>query len=494
MKINKKVFSLILLINLTFVFSFSGIIGCSNTIELKQPKTEETNENSINKLIPDHKDKINRLTQNLPLSKEIVQDKVIHYKCDPQRTGVFKGENPKLKGEVLWSFETEKEETDPKYIERRSSPIIFEDILYIGNIDHNIYAIDANSGKLKWSFKTDGPITSSPALWNRTLYFGSEDNFFYAVNIDTHKLRWKYKTDGPITSSPSIIKQRVFFGSDDGIFYALNALTGKLQWKYNTKQTITCEAAILNDNIYFVSNPKEIGNLTDETNTEDFPRIFSINLISGRKSWDIKREENYLGPICISNNHLYCVFFNFVSDREFSNGGIIDINLLHDKINEKSVTKFTIMRDIALPTISCTGKILCFVCGDMYAINIDPYKGKYFDILWKYQAETYYRKEKANLVIPPSFNNDETIAYSVDNEGYLRFINLITGREIYYFKLTIPKDKEENGYSEPPGGGIQIKSTPVLYKGKIYVYSWEEIWNIYDLSDRKNIGVLYCIQ
>ena len=66
MKIKKKVLSLILLINLTFVFSFGGIIGCSKTKELKQPKTEETNENSINKLIPDHKDKINRLTQNVP--------------------------------------------------------------------------------------------------------------------------------------------------------------------------------------------------------------------------------------------------------------------------------------------------------------------------------------------------------------------------------------------------------------------------------------------
>ncbi len=244
------------------------------------------------------------------------------------------------------------------------------------------------------------------------------------------------------------------------------------------------------------SNLKEIGNLTEEKNTEDFPRIFSINLISGRKSWDIKREENYLGSICISNNHLYCAFFNFLSVREFSNGGIIDINLLHDKIDEKSVTKFTVGRDIALPTISCTGEILCFVCGDMYAINIDPYKGNYFNILWKYQAEIDYDgiKEKTDLIISPSFNNDETIACSVDNEGYLRFIDLITGREIYYSKLTIPKDMEENGYSEPQGGGIQIKSTPVLYKDKIYVYSWEEIWNINDLSDRKNIGVLNCIE
>ena len=57
MKINKKVFSLILLINLTFVFSSGGIIGCSKAKELKQTQVEETN-----------KDKVNRLTQNVPKS------------------------------------------------------------------------------------------------------------------------------------------------------------------------------------------------------------------------------------------------------------------------------------------------------------------------------------------------------------------------------------------------------------------------------------------
>ena len=253
MKIRKKLFSLILLINLTFVFSYGGIIGCGKTKELKQSQTEK---NNINKFIPNNKDKVNRLTQIKPLNTEVIQDESVFYKCDLQRTGVFKGENPKLKGEVLWSFETKEEKwtTDPKYTPKRSSPIIFEDILYIGNIDHNMYAIDVNTGKLKWSFKTGGLNTSSPALWNRTLYFGSEDGVFYAVNIDTQKLRWKYRTDGPIYSSPAIAEKMVFFGSTDGVFYALDALTGEERWKFNTKQTIRCDPVILNNNIYFVSN------------------------------------------------------------------------------------------------------------------------------------------------------------------------------------------------------------------------------------------------
>ncbi len=63
MKIRKKLFSLILLINLTFVFSYGGIIGCGKTKELKQSQTEK---NNINKFIPNNKDKVNRLTHSVP--------------------------------------------------------------------------------------------------------------------------------------------------------------------------------------------------------------------------------------------------------------------------------------------------------------------------------------------------------------------------------------------------------------------------------------------
>ena len=114
----KKISSLFkLILVLLLILSFNSITSCSQkrdaeTRETEQPKTEET-----------HKRSANRLTQIKPLNTEVIQDESVLYKCDLQRTGVFKGENPKLKGEVVWNYVFEKEETDPKYIQERSSPM-----------------------------------------------------------------------------------------------------------------------------------------------------------------------------------------------------------------------------------------------------------------------------------------------------------------------------------------------------------------------------------
>lgn len=110
------------------------------------------------------------------------------------------------------------------------------------------------------------------------LYFGSEDGFFYAVNIDTQKLRWKYRTDGPIYSSPAIAEKMVFFGSTDGTFYALDALTGEEKWKFDTKQSISCNPAIRNNKNLFCIKPEERAGSSKEDN---LPKILAL----GSNNW-----------------------------------------------------------------------------------------------------------------------------------------------------------------------------------------------------------------
>jgi outer membrane protein assembly factor BamB len=41
--------------------------------------------------------------------------------------------------------------------------------------------MDCNSGKEKWSFKTEGAVNSSPAVCNDVVYFGSDDGNVYAL-------------------------------------------------------------------------------------------------------------------------------------------------------------------------------------------------------------------------------------------------------------------------------------------------------------------------
>src|ERR1051325_3149387 len=57
----------------------------------------------------------------------------------------------------------------------------------------------------KWTFKTDGPIIGSPAIANGVVYNGSTDGNMYALDQETGKQKWKFKTfaSRQITSSPA---------------------------------------------------------------------------------------------------------------------------------------------------------------------------------------------------------------------------------------------------------------------------------------------------
>ncbi|MHC4170679.1 MAG: outer membrane protein assembly factor BamB family protein, partial [Planctomycetota bacterium] len=65
-----------------------------------------------------------------------------------------------------------------------------------------------------------------------TVYFGSSaDNKVYALDAATGRQRWSFFTGGPIRLAPTVSGNRVFVGSDDGFVYCLNASDGELVWK-----------------------------------------------------------------------------------------------------------------------------------------------------------------------------------------------------------------------------------------------------------------------
>ncbi|UCG49554.1 MAG: PQQ-binding-like beta-propeller repeat protein [Phycisphaerales bacterium] len=67
-----------------------------------------------------------------------------------------------------------------------------------------------------------------------TLYFGSSaDDKVYALDADTGRERWVFFTEGPVRFAPCVAQDRVYVGSDDGRVYCLSAADGSLIWKRN---------------------------------------------------------------------------------------------------------------------------------------------------------------------------------------------------------------------------------------------------------------------
>lgn len=143
----------------------------------------------------------------------------------------------------LWSFECEDE--------IRGSPILYQDVIFIGCYDNNLYALDAQTGEFLWKYATDGGITGRPAAEDGVIFIGSEDHRLHAVTARGGKLVWTYYTEGPIRSSPTISHGHIFFGSDDAYLHVVNSLNGRRVWRAEANAPIWSTPLVQEERVYF---------------------------------------------------------------------------------------------------------------------------------------------------------------------------------------------------------------------------------------------------
>jgi eukaryotic-like serine/threonine-protein kinase len=144
-----------------------------------------------------------------------------------------------------------------------SSPVVWNGAVYFGSGDGNIYALDADSGALKWKFKTGEVVHASPAIADGVLFIGSWDSYFYALDAATGAEKWRYQTgldpvnhnQQGIQSSAAIVDGMVYFGCRDSHLYALDQKTGAMKWSYNTKGSwVLNSPAVSGGRVYFATS------------------------------------------------------------------------------------------------------------------------------------------------------------------------------------------------------------------------------------------------
>jgi len=193
-------------------------------------------------------------------------DKPAMFHADEVHSGLYDAKGDGRFGELKWKFKT-----SGKIF---SSPVIYNEVVYVGSEDKYLYAINKETGEVKWKFETGGAVHSAPAIVDGTVYFTSFDGFCYALNAGTGVLQWKFKTGGEkvngrvslwtmkpdnqymddpfdfFLSSPIVHDSLVYFGSADGGLYAVSAKTGEQKWKLQTGGIIHTSPAFYNNTIY----------------------------------------------------------------------------------------------------------------------------------------------------------------------------------------------------------------------------------------------------
>jgi eukaryotic-like serine/threonine-protein kinase len=144
---------------------------------------------------------------------------------------------------LIWKFKCEDE--------IRGSPCLFNDSIFFGSYDKNLYALNAGDGQLQWKFSAEGGIVGQPVVNENIVYFGSEDRRLFGVSTRTGKLAWAYETGGPIRSSPKIAEGHLFIGSDDGFIHAVSLLTTRRIWKVDVGAAVRSTPIIEDSKVYF---------------------------------------------------------------------------------------------------------------------------------------------------------------------------------------------------------------------------------------------------
>jgi outer membrane protein assembly factor BamB len=129
----------------------------------------------------------------------------------------------------------------------RSSPIVINDKVYVGSLDTNLYCLDANSGDIIWTFKTEGYITSSAAFSDGSIYITSQEpnsGALYKLDADNGSLVWKNEMEYVLVAdrgtdihvSPTVADGMVFAATNKDYYYGINSTTGETEWTYLTSR------------------------------------------------------------------------------------------------------------------------------------------------------------------------------------------------------------------------------------------------------------------
>ena len=120
-------------------------------------------------------------------------------------------------------------------------------MVYSANYGNQLVAVDIEKKKPKWTYEDkDFGFYAAPALNNELIFIGSRDKHLHAVNRESGKRAWRFKTGSRIDGGAIVFRDAVVFGSGDGRLYALKPSDGSEIWRLDLGEGISSDLAFAN--------------------------------------------------------------------------------------------------------------------------------------------------------------------------------------------------------------------------------------------------------
>ena len=123
-------------------------------------------------------------------------------------------------------------------------PVYCEGDLFVNGFSGTTFAIDAATGRTKWTHRVGGTLPSSPAIDGPRVLVASQDGTVTALSRASGRRLWQVRTAGKVESSPVVVDGTAYFGSHDGRVFAVRSDSGRVLWAYQTGGRINSSPSV----------------------------------------------------------------------------------------------------------------------------------------------------------------------------------------------------------------------------------------------------------
>jgi outer membrane protein assembly factor BamB len=169
---------------------------------------------------------------------------------------------------TAWKFDSDKNKGF------WSQPLLADGTLYASSMDHNLYALDAETGTEKWRLDLEGAVASTPVLADGALYVGSYGHKVFKISTDGSILA-QFSTNGWVWGAPAVVDGTVYVSDLDGYVYALKDSGSSLDEVWSRKVAggaVRMTPLVTGDTIVVGSRDHNVYWISRETGEETFHR------------------------------------------------------------------------------------------------------------------------------------------------------------------------------------------------------------------------------
>lgn len=243
-----------------------------------------------------------------------------------------------------------------------ATPAIANGLVYVGSAQQGLFAIDAESGKRRWTADVYGQAASPIVSADTVVACGDKSGLLCGIDASTGKRRWLFGADygsDISTSTPGVSRGTAYVGSGAGDLYAVNIQNGKQRWKFHAGGSVNASPAV-SDGTVFAS---------------DSTQLFALDTESGRPRWTLTTGPKRSWSPAVSGGYVY-----FADDD----------NHVHavSAANGKERWRTSVVKGSVMTTPTVANGVIYLGTDDMeynvYAI--DAATGR---LRWKYNAGGY---------------------------------------------------------------------------------------------------------